>query len=98
MWQRSCHEWFLNTAAIDALGITAADMAGHGAASEMVDFDAGHWWETGMNLLLPKLSPVFMSPQRLTAGLDSWWPTCTATVSRRSTSPASCGTSSPGAL
>ena len=69
VWQRSCHEWFLNTAAIDALGLTAADMAGRGPASEMVDFAAGHWWETGMNLLLPSLSPVFMSPQRLTAGL-----------------------------
>lgn len=70
VWQRSCHEWFLNTAAIDALGLTAADMTGHGPASEMVDFAAGHWWETGMNLLLPALSPVFMSPQRLTAGLQ----------------------------
>ena len=69
VWQRSCHEWFLNTAAIEALGLTAADMAGHGPASEMVDFDAGHWWETGMNLLLPRLSPVFMSPRRLTDGL-----------------------------
>ena len=45
-------------------------MTGHGPASEMVDFAAGHWWETGMNLLLPALSPVFMSPQRLTAGLQ----------------------------
>ena len=70
VWQRSCHEWFLNTAAIEALGLTAAGMAGRGPASEMVDFDAGHWWETGMNLLLPSLSPVFMSPQRLTAGLE----------------------------
>jgi hypothetical protein len=69
VWQRSCHEWYLNTAAIDALGFTAADMAGHSPASEMVDFDAGHWWETGMNLLLPKLSPVFLSPERVTAGL-----------------------------
>ncbi|MFN8031696.1 MAG: amidohydrolase [Mycobacterium sp.] len=69
VWQRSCHEWFLNTAAIEALGLTAADMSGHGPASEMVDFEAGHWWETGMNLLLPRLSPVFMSPQRLADGL-----------------------------
>ncbi|MGO8767489.1 MAG: amidohydrolase [Mycobacterium sp.] len=69
VWQRSCHEWYLNTAAIDALGLTAADMAGHGPASDMVDFDAGHWWETGMNLLLPKLSPVFGTPERMAAGL-----------------------------
>jgi predicted amidohydrolase YtcJ len=69
IWQRSCHEFFLNSAAIDALGLTAADMASHGPASEMVDFSAGHWWESGTNLLLPKLSPVLMSQERTAAGL-----------------------------
>ena len=69
VWQRSCHEWFLNSVAIDALGLTAEQMAGHGAASEMVDLDAGHWWESGMNLLLPALTPVLMTPQRLSQGL-----------------------------
>jgi predicted amidohydrolase YtcJ len=67
VWQRSCHEWFLNTAAIDALGLTPADVTG--PAAGMVDFAAGHWWETGMNLLLPHLAPEFMSPDRLTNGL-----------------------------
>jgi predicted amidohydrolase YtcJ len=69
VWQRSCHEWYLNTAAVTALGITAQSMAGHGAASEMVDLDGGHWWESGMDLLLPKIAPVMMTPQRLAAGL-----------------------------
>ncbi len=69
VWQRSCHEWYLNTAAIDALGLTAEQMAGHGPASTMVDFAAGHWWESGMNLLLPRISAVMMTPQRLSAGL-----------------------------
>ncbi|WP_263997791.1 amidohydrolase [Mycobacterium yunnanensis] len=69
VWQRSCHEWFLNSAAVDALGITADAMSGHGAASNMVDVDAGHWWETGMNLLLPRLAPHFMPPERVAAGL-----------------------------
>ncbi len=69
VWQRSCHEWFLNTAAIDALGLTAEQMTGQGPVSEMLDFAAGHWWESGMNLLLPRLSPVFMSPERLAQGL-----------------------------
>ena len=69
VWQRSCHEFFLNSAAIDALGLTAAQMAGHAGASDMVDFPNGHWWESGMNLLLPKLSPVLMTPQRITRGL-----------------------------
>lgn len=69
VWQRSCHEWYLNTAAITALGLTADQMSGRGPASAMVDFDAGHWWESGMNLLLPALSPVFMSAERLADGL-----------------------------
>ena len=70
VWHRSCHEWFLNSAAIDALRITRAQMDGHGRTSAMVDFDGGHWWETGMNLLLPKLAQVFMSAERLSAGLS----------------------------
>lgn len=69
VWQRSGHEFFLNTAAIEKLGLTAEQMAGHGAASEMVDLDAGHWWESGTNLLLPALAPLLMSPERCTAGL-----------------------------
>jgi predicted amidohydrolase YtcJ len=69
VWHRSCHEWFLNSAAIKTLGITRAQVAALGRASSMVDLDRGHWWETGMNLLLPKLAPIFMSADRMTAGL-----------------------------
>ena len=69
VWQRSGHEYFLNTVAIDNLGLTAEQMAGHGAASEMVDLAAGHWWESGMNLVLPALAPLLMSPERIAAGL-----------------------------
>jgi len=69
VWQRSCHEWFLNSAAIAALGITGDAMAGHGAASAMVDIESGHWWESGMNLLFPALAPHFMTEERIAAGL-----------------------------
>ncbi|MFN8070956.1 MAG: amidohydrolase [Mycobacterium sp.] len=69
VWQRSCHEFFLNSAAITALGLTAEGMAGQGAASDMVDVEGGHWWESGTNLLMPSLGPVFMTPQRIAAGL-----------------------------
>lgn len=61
VWQRSCHEWFLNSAAITALGITAG--------GAMADLDGGHWWETGMNQLLPSLSAHFLTPERIAAGL-----------------------------
>lgn len=69
VWQRSCHEWYLNTAAIEALGLTPQTVAGHGDASTMVDLAAGHWWETGMNLLLPVLLPHFLTRSRLVHGL-----------------------------
>ena len=38
-------------------------------AKRVVDFAAGHWWESGMNLLLPSLAPILMSRERLAAGL-----------------------------
>ncbi|WP_287034340.1 amidohydrolase [Mycobacterium sp.] len=69
VWQRSCHAFFLNSAAITALGLTGEQMASQEPASSMMDFAAGHWWESGTNLLLPSLTPVLMSPQRLVEGL-----------------------------
>jgi predicted amidohydrolase YtcJ len=70
IWQRSCHEWFLNTAALAALGVTKESMAGHGAASEQLDVDLGHFWENGWMVLLARvLMPVFLTEDRLRNGL-----------------------------
>lgn len=65
IWQRSCHEWFLNSKAIAALGITSTDVP----TGAMADLATGHWWESGMNLLLPRLSPVFLTSARIAEGL-----------------------------
>jgi predicted amidohydrolase YtcJ len=70
IWQRSCHEWFLNTAAIDALGITVENMAGRGAASDQVDVARGHFWENGWMVLLSRLlMPRFLTEARFREGL-----------------------------
>lgn len=70
VWQRSCHEWFLNTAALAELEITAETMADHGPASAMVDVDRGHFWENGwMVLLSPILMPRFLTEERFRVGL-----------------------------
>lgn len=70
VWQRSCHEWYLNTAALEALEITAESMAGKGPASEMVNVDRGHFWENGwMVLLSPILMPRFLTEERFRIGL-----------------------------
>lgn len=69
VWQRSCHEFFLNTAAIKALGFTEEAMKGKGRVSEMMNWEEGHWWETGLNLILAPLFKVFATPDRMTFGL-----------------------------
>jgi predicted amidohydrolase YtcJ len=69
IWHRSVHEWYLNSAAVQALGLDREQMASSGAAATMMDWDEGHWWETGMNLILPSLMPQFLTPARMTLGL-----------------------------
>lgn len=70
VWQRSCHEFYLNSAAIAALGLSEDAMQNQGRASDMMSWSEGHWWETGMNLLLAPLFKVFATPERIRRGLD----------------------------
>ncbi len=70
IWQRTCHEWHLNTAALDKVGATAEMFEGHGFMSEQLDFDKGHFWENGAFILLaPLLFPVFATADRYRDGL-----------------------------
>ena len=70
VWQRSCHEWYLNSAAIEQLEITEESITGFGAASEMIDLDRGHFWENGwMVLLSGVLMPRFLTEERFRSGL-----------------------------
>ena len=70
IWQRTCHEWHLNTAALEAIGATREVFEGHGFMSEQVDYDKGHFWENGAFILLaPLLMPTFATPERYREGL-----------------------------
>jgi predicted amidohydrolase YtcJ len=70
VWQRSCHEWYLNAAALDAIGLTEEATRGHGLASEQLDWWRGHFYENGWMIVLAKyLMPVFMTPERFQTGL-----------------------------
>ncbi len=70
VWQRSCHEWYLNSAALERLGITEEDTQGHGPASDQLDFARGHFWENGWMLVLSRfLMPLFMTAERYREGL-----------------------------
>ena len=71
VWQRSCHEWVLNTAALNAIGLEKSMTEGHGLASTQLDFDRGHFWENGWMIILARfLMPVFMTPERFHIGLN----------------------------
>ena len=71
VWQRSCHEFFLNSAAIEALGITEQEVADAGELAATIDLPRGRFWERGlMTFLFGRISPVFMTPERLVRGLE----------------------------
>ena len=69
VWQRSCHEFYLNDAAIAALGVTEDATRGKGAWSEQVDFANGHFWEGGLNFIIGPMMNVLATPERLGFGL-----------------------------
>jgi predicted amidohydrolase YtcJ len=69
IWQRSCHEFYFNTAAVKALGLTEAAMQNKGDASKMFNWEEGHWWETGLNLVVQPVLKVFATPERMVFGL-----------------------------
>lgn len=70
VWQRSCHEWILNTAALEAMNLTQEMTLGHGLASEQIDWVKGHFYENGwMNVLSKYLMPVFFTRERFKTGL-----------------------------
>lgn len=70
VWHRSCHEFFLNTAAIRSLGLSREEMESQDRAAGMMDWDAGHWWETGINLIAPQIVTAYFTPERLRRGLQ----------------------------
>ncbi|MGA1420057.1 MAG: amidohydrolase [Ilumatobacteraceae bacterium] len=71
VWQRSCHEWILNSAALEAIGFTREAATGDAYEFTQIDFDAGHFWENGwMKVLSPYLMPRFMTRERFEVGLE----------------------------
>jgi len=74
LWQRSYHETFLNSRAIEKLGLAP----GVAEAHPQVDLDNGHFYETGNKLVVGKLMRHFMQPQWYHRGLAD-----TATLMQR---------------
>ena len=71
VWHRSAHEFIVNTRALQAYGIDAAFVAGLPTnAKEQSNLEQGHFWESGMFAVLPKLLPAIATPERLRRGLE----------------------------
>ncbi len=69
VWHRSCHEFFLNTAALTALGLSKTDTEGKGLWSAQSNWEEGHFWEGGLNLMMAPMLKVLATPERLAFGL-----------------------------
>ncbi len=69
VWHRSCHEFYLNTLALNTLGITEASVRDKGKWSEQADWTKGHFYEGGLNLIMAQLLPKLATPERFTFGL-----------------------------
>ena len=70
IWGRSCHEVFLNSAAMQAHGVTPEWIAGWTASEQkQADFQSGHFWEQGMFAVGRKVGQMIATPERLQRGL-----------------------------
>ncbi|MGB1128773.1 MAG: amidohydrolase family protein, partial [Haloferula sp.] len=70
VWHRSCHEFILNDAALELLGIDAAYLAKQTpSAQKQSNLAEGHFWEQGMFGIAPVLAPFLATPERINNGL-----------------------------
>ena len=67
LWQRSFHETYLNTAAIERLGLDTGETRGH----PQIDLPNGHFFETGNKVVVARLLPTMLTPQWYHRGLDN---------------------------
>jgi predicted amidohydrolase YtcJ len=71
VWHRSCHEFFLNTAALKLTGIDQAFINSLTPSQQaQLNFETGHFFEQGALAILGRLSPVLASPQQFRQGLQ----------------------------
>lgn len=69
IWLRSCHEFVLNSVALDQAGVTQEIMDGWStSAKEQSSFSEGHFWEQGMFSVLSHIAPMVANPDKFTEG------------------------------
>ena len=70
VWQRSVHEMYFNTKALEMLGLKKSDWENKGEASKMANWEEGHVWEKGLYLVINKLFPIIASPEKYKLGME----------------------------
>jgi hypothetical protein len=71
VWHRSCHEFYLNSAALKLTGIDSALVAGFTPSQkEQSNLAKGHFYEQGALAILGKLAPILASPEQFRRGLE----------------------------
>ncbi len=70
VWQRSVHEMYFNTKALEILGLKKSDWENKGEASTMAVWEEGHVWEKGLYLVIGKLFPIIASPEKYKLGME----------------------------
>lgn len=71
VWHRSAHEFFLNDAALAAVGIDRAFFdALPAAARAQADWERGHFFEQGALAIMGRLAPLMATPELFRKGLQ----------------------------
>jgi predicted amidohydrolase YtcJ len=71
VWHRSCHEFTMNTASLNVIGVDEAFVKTFSeSAQEQSSYKDGHFWEQGMFAIVPKILPYIATPERLKSGLE----------------------------
>ena len=70
VWQRSVHEFYFNTKALELLELKESDWQGKGEMSDMTNWAEGHVWEKGLYLVVGKLFPIIAPAEKFKLGLE----------------------------
>ena len=65
VWHRSFHELYMNDAALNMVGLSPEDIK----TGAQIDYENGHFYETGLGLAIARLNPWILSPERFGEGL-----------------------------
>jgi predicted amidohydrolase YtcJ len=66
VWHRSFHELYMNSAAMEMVGVVAADIK----PGMQIDIEHGHFYEGGLGYAINRLNPWILAPEKYAAGLQ----------------------------